>query len=240
MTDLSVLMPVYNASNYPPGWVERAVNSVLYYQPGIDVKLCIGDDGSNDGYLDRMVDERIRIVRAGDEPTGGSRAANAAANIATGRYFIILSCRSWYEPRSLAAMVKFLDSNERYGFCYGNTIKYMPNGYAAQKIAPPFNRNLFLNSFPSSFGYMYRREFWDEGARYGCDVYAEDEKRWVTIGDHYMLAQIVLKADGYAMKNLQVLHYQYGGVTQSNDILSKYKGRLMTRFRHLLEGAINV
>jgi len=235
MADLSVLLPIYNASRYPKGWVERALTSVLDYQTGINVEVCIGDDGSTDKFLDRLQDERIKIIRAGDEPTGGSRAANAAATIASGRYFIILSCRSWYEPQCLTAMVKFMDANERYGFCYGNTMKYYGDR-AIHKIAPPFNRQLFLQSFPTSFGYMYRREFWDNGARYGCDLYVKEEKKWITIGDHYMLAQIVSEADGFAMKNLQVLHYQYGEIAQSNDLLSKYKGRLMQEFNNLLGG----
>jgi glycosyltransferase involved in cell wall biosynthesis len=235
MIDLSVLMPVYNASHYPDGWVERALNSVLWYQPEIEVEVCIGDDGSNDGYLEKLLDERIRIVRAGDEPTGGSRAANAAATIAQGRYFIILSCRSWYQARSLTAMVNYLDNSPEIGFVYGDTMKYLPNGRAIYKQAAPYNPKLFMTSFPTSFGYMYRRGAFDNGARYGCDVYAEQEKRWLTIGDHYMLAQLVQdKWRGFAMRNLMVLHYQYGEVQQSTDLLSKYKGKLNGRLRLLL------
>jgi len=235
MIDLSVLLPVYNPSTYPKGWVERAINSVLWEQPDIEVELCIGDDGSYDKWLDRLTDERIHIVKVGERPTGGSQAANAAAGIAQGKYFIILSCRSWYEPRSLTAMVKFLDSHPNIGFVYGDVMKYSQHGGASYKQARPYNKSVLLQRFPTSFGYMYRRECWDNGARYGCDVYAEKEGRWVTIGDHFLLAQIVLQGwDGFAMTNLMTLHYQYGGVEQSNDLLSKYKPKLMKKFNKLL------
>ena len=233
--DVSVLLPIYNAGSYPKGWVDRAINSVLCDQPDIEVELCIGDDGSTDKYLKKLNDERIHIVRAGDEPTGGSKATNAAAAIAKGRYFIILSCRSWYEQRSLTAMVMYLDSHPEVGFVYGDVMKYSQYGRASYKPALPYNERVLLQRFPTSFGYMYRRECWDNGARYGCDVYAEAEKRWVTIGDHYMLAQIVLQGyKGFAMRNLMSLHYQYGGVKQSNDLLSKYKPQLMKKFNKLL------
>ena len=236
MTDLSVLLPVYNASRYPDGWVERAITSVLDYQPGIQTEVCIGDDGSTDKFLTGLKDKRIKIVRASEEPTGGSRAANAAASIADGRYFIILSCRSWYEARALSAMVHFLDNNPDIGFCYGDTTKFLEDGRPIYKQAAPYNPKLFMTSFPTSFGYMYRREAWDEGARYGCDVYAEQEKQWMTIGDHYMLAQLVqMGYQGFAMRNLMVLYYQYGHIKQSNDLLAKYKGKLNNEMKRLLK-----
>ena len=82
---------------------------------------------------------------------------------------------------------------------------------------------------------MYRRSAWDNGARYGCDVYAEEEKQWVTIGDHFMLAQLIqMGLDGQALRDLVVLHYEYGGIPQSNDLLSKYKPVLMNTFYRLL------
>lgn len=98
-----------------------------------------------------------------------------------------------------------------------------------------------MTSFPTSFGYMYRREAWDEGARYGCDVYAEPEKKWITIGDHYMLAQLVqMGYRGFAMRNLMVLYYQYGHIKQSTDLLSKYKGKLNAEMARLLRSKKNV
>ena len=237
MTDLSVLMPVYNASRYPAGWVERAIDSVLE-QPDISVELCIGDDGSDDGYLDRLHDNRIFVTRAGDHPSGGSRAADAAAGIAHGRYFIILSCRSWYERRALTAMVRHLDEHPEIGIVWGNTIRQHANGHLERKDAPIWNPQLFLRSFPTSFGYMYRREGYDRGARYDCSIQASDGT-WFSIGDHYMLAQLVKMGFTGAPLRMQVLYYQYGHVPQAGDLLHVYRARLYEKFNQQL-GAFHV
>lgn len=233
MTDLSVLMPVYNASRYPEGWVERAIDSVLC-QPEIDIELCIGDDGSDDNYLWRFTDPRIKVVSASDKPQGGSTATNAAASIASGRYFIILSCRSWYEQRALTAMVRYLDNNPDIGFVWGNTFKCSPQGQPMFKEAAPFNPALFMRDFVTSFGYMYRREAWDRGARYGCDVQTKDG-RWLTIGDHWMQAQLILMDYKGAPMQMQVLYYQYGGIEQSNDLLQEYRPALYEEFSRLVK-----
>lgn len=235
MIDVSVLMPVYNASRYPAGWVERAIDSVLT-QPEISAEVCIGDDGSMDGYLDRFNGDRIRITRAGEHPTGGSRAADAAAGIARGRYFCMVSCRSWYAPRGLTTMVRYLDAHLDIGMCWGDTIKYVESGAGyIYKDAAQFNPKLFMRSFPTSFGYLFRREAWDAGARYDCTVQT-DEGMYISIGDHYMMAQLVQMGwIGAPLKGVQVLHYQYGHTPQAADVLAQYKSRLYDQFNKQLE-----
>ena len=236
MIDLSVIMPVYNAGSYPQGWFDKAINSVLD-QP-INVEVCIGDDGSTDDALDAFYmgfNRNVHVVRVGEEPTGGSRAGRAAANIATGRYRIILSCRSWYFENSLAAMVKYLDDNPQFTFTYGDTFLHFPNGKTVNKIPPPFEKKRFIKSFPCSFGYMYRSEYHHQGAEYGCEIFAEDEQRWFSIGDHFLLAQIIqLGGVGKYMEDLAVLNYRYGHKAQSSDSLGKYRKQLYSEFYRLL------
>lgn len=235
MKDLSVLLPIYNAGRYPAGWVDRAINSVLYQD--IDAEVCIGDDGSTDDYLSRYQDERIKIVRHENGPTGGSDAANLAGDAAEGRYFLILSCRSWYEPGSLKQMVRFLDRREDIGFVYGQSAMHLVNGTTYLKSPPAYSPEQWRHSFPWSFGYMYRREAWDCGCRYGITVYAENEKRYFTIGDHHMMMHLIhtMKYRGDVL-NALVLHYQYGVIPQEGDFLAKYKRQLQAEFERAWSG----
>lgn len=234
MIDLSVLMPVYNASRYPDGWMERTINSVLS-QPKINVELVIGDDGSTDDYLSTLTDPRIRMIRAGEQPSGGSAAADAAASIARGRYFIMVSCRSWYGKQALTALVNYLDAYQCIDIVWGNTIRYHADGLPPEcKSAPLWNPRLFLRSFVTSFGYMYRREGWDAGARYECSVQMDDGT-WMSIGDHFMLAQLIKLGYIGAPVPINALYYQYGIVPQAGDNLARYRGKLYEKFQKQLE-----
>ena len=222
-------MPVYNASRYPDGWIERAITSVIT-QSEIDVEVCIGDDGSTDDFLHRFKDKRIKIARNENGPTGGADACNVAASVAKGKYFILLSCRSWYEERALTAMSMYLDSHPDIGFVYGTSYMHRENGAFHVKNLPAYTPEQWRHSFPWSFGYMYRREAWDKGCEYGVTIETKDG--YFTIADHDYIMQLihVMKYEGYVMQGLTTLHYQYGGA-QQNDFLAKYR----TQLTHLFE-----
>lgn len=235
MIDVSVLMPVYNAGRYPEGWVERAITSVVT-QSEIDVEVCIGDDNSTDGFLKRFKDDRIRIAKNPDGPTGGADACNCAASIARGKYFILLSCRSWYQDRALTAMSKYLDTHPEIGFVYGSSVMYLPDGNFQFKHPPAYTPQQWRHAFPWSFGYMYRREAWDAGCKYGVTIETLDG--YFTIADHDYIMQLihVMKYKGYVMQGLTTLHYQYGGTKQQSNYLAKYKAQLTHLFEQRWRG----
>lgn len=243
MPDVSVIMPVYNITKYPDGWVERAISSVLEYQ-ACSVELCIGDDASTDKTpkLLRSLAEKNENIKVAfsQKNTGGAGNSNLAAGMATGNYFILLSCRSWYEPGSLAVMADYLDMNPVYGFVYGNTV-FHHKTKTTLKIAEEFAPELFKTKFASSFGYMYRREAWDAGSRYDCTIWIPEEKRFMTIADRSMIMSLIYDR-GFDGKHLDItaLHYVRGGVTQMNDLLVRYKAQMMNEYKrrwaHVLGG----
>ena len=243
--DVSVIMPVYNIYSYPDGWVERAVSSVLENQ-ACNVELCIGDDASTDKTqtaLKKMAElnpEKIKVAYS-YKNTGGAGNCNLAAEMATGKYFILLSCRSWYEPGSLAVMAHYLDQHPEIGFVYGNTF-FHDGKYSRLKIPAAFSPEAFKHSFISSFGYMWRRDAWDAGSRYGCTVYIPQAKRHMTIADRDMVMSLIFDHN-YAGKwlNLLALNYARGGVAQMNDLLMEHRKLMLDEFRrkwaHVLGGA---
>jgi glycosyltransferase involved in cell wall biosynthesis len=234
--DVSVIMPIYNLKRYPTGWVERAISSVLEHQRGIRVQLCIGDDASTDGtqsILAGLVEKNSNIqVAYARRNTGGCDACNHAASTAEGKYFILLSCRSWYEPDSLARMAEYLDRNSKTGFVYGNTRFH--GDVSRLKIAQEFSREVFCRTFASSFGYMFRRQAWDAGSRYDCKIWLPEEKRYMSIADRHMVMSLIFDRN-YSGKHLDLLTLNYfvGGVGQMNDLFDKHRKLMMDEYRRI-------
>lgn len=93
---ISVIVPVYNVSNY----LERCVQSLLD-QSYADFELILVDDGSTDdsGQLcDQLAqqDQRIKVIH---KPNGGlSDARNAGLEVASGQWLSFVDSDDWVEP----------------------------------------------------------------------------------------------------------------------------------------------
>lgn len=96
----SILMPVYNVE---PIYLSRALKSVLN-QSYKNWELCIADDCSTDErvikYLYNVHDDRIKI-RMQKKNGGISAATNAAAEMATGDYLLLMDNDDWLYPNAL-------------------------------------------------------------------------------------------------------------------------------------------
>lgn len=101
MTELSILMPVYNEE----GTVERAIDRVVGADLGADsYELVIVDDGSTDRTRNllggREWPEQIRIIQAA-ENRGKGQAIRTALAEARGTYAVILDADLEYDPNDL-------------------------------------------------------------------------------------------------------------------------------------------
>ena len=101
MTELSVLMPVYNEE----ATVERAIRRVLDADVGTDdYELVVVDDGSSDRTREVLRDgdwpERVRIHYA-QRNGGKGRAIREAMRQAEGRFAVILDADLEYNPNDL-------------------------------------------------------------------------------------------------------------------------------------------
>ena len=107
MTEISVIVPVYNVRDY----LEECVNSILG-QSCPNWELILVDDGSSDGsgeLCDRLAaaDERIRVLHW---PNGGVGAArNAGLDAAEGEYILFLDADDSYEPAAMERLLSLID-----------------------------------------------------------------------------------------------------------------------------------
>jgi glycosyltransferase involved in cell wall biosynthesis len=162
MTELSVLMPVYNEE----ATIERAIERVLGADLGTDsYELVIVDDGSSDGTHRLLAGgdwpEQVRITFA--EPNRGKGAAvRKALAEARGKYSVILDADLEYDPADLAKLLPVLrdevadavfgtrsfQSHTSYSFWYvmGNRLitlatnvlydTYLTDVYTCYKVMP--------------------------------------------------------------------------------------------------------
>jgi dolichol-phosphate hexosyltransferase len=101
MTELSILMPVYNEE----ATIERAIHRVLDADVGTDsYELVVVDDGSADRTREllgaREWPDRVRIIFAA-ENRGKGQAIRAALAEAQGTYSVILDADLEYDPNDL-------------------------------------------------------------------------------------------------------------------------------------------
>lgn len=224
--DISVLMPAYNTvENYRPGMLKWVVEQTLRLQPGVSVELCIVDDASTDDTPDLLAqlgDRYPQIIYTHHRTNQGvAGALNSAAELARGRYFIVQSVRSWYEPGCFKVLVDALEARPEIGFVYG-----MTQYHGVQQglhIPPPFRREDFFRHFVSLFGYLYRREAWERGCRY--QPYLQREGRSIDVSDYDFVMQLIvkLKWEGLALREQKALHYLYSGEGQMTNLVHKYQ-----------------
>jgi glycosyltransferase involved in cell wall biosynthesis len=104
-----------------PEWLREAVASALA-QEGCEIELVLIDDGSPEPVavmLEDFDDRRLRIERV---PHGGlSRARNAGAALARGRYVRFIDADDYYPPESTARLVRLIDGRDDL-ITYGATL----------------------------------------------------------------------------------------------------------------------
>lgn len=227
--DVSVLMAVYNGvENYPTHCaLGAAILRSLYEQAGVTVEVCAVDDASTDASwstLQTFADLcNVKIARHATN-RGPAAAYQTAAEMATGRYIILQSVRSWYEPGAFALMVNALDENPDIGFVYGKTQYH--GAREDTYTPPPFVRSRFWHSFDSLFGYMYRREALDAGCEYVG--YLQRDGRPVDVADYDFVMQLVVKMGwrGLALRDALCLHYWYSGEGQQTNLVHEYQAEI--------------
>ena len=107
--DVSIILPVYNASVY----LQKCVDSILS-QDGCDIELIIIDDGSTDG-SEFMVDEyALRDDRVIVEHIAFSDVANARNHgiaLATGKYVMFVDSDDWISDGCVSKIFNYAWSN---------------------------------------------------------------------------------------------------------------------------------
>jgi len=221
--DVSILLPVWNGiANYPEGFLQRAIDSVLFQQPSISVELCIVDDGSTDEtaqFLGLLTDKRIKLAH--NPHLGPAATLNDAADMATGRYMIQFSTRTWFELDGLNHLVQALDEHPEAGFAYGRMQLHGVWNFTTNP--PPFDRARCWREFRENF-FLYRAEAYHA---YGCRYsnYFIKPEGYVGACDKDFLMQMIVNLgwSGIAVPDHLIAHYYRSSDGQLTDLLLKYK-----------------
>jgi glycosyltransferase involved in cell wall biosynthesis len=114
MTDLSVVMPVYNEAPHVPATIDALVEAVERSE--FDAELVLVDDGSNDGSADavrRTVAERLPLIVVRQQNRGRFAARRTGLEAASGEWVLLLDARVRLEPTALAFVHGRLGPGER-------------------------------------------------------------------------------------------------------------------------------
>ncbi|MDL2232647.1 glycosyltransferase [Ruminococcaceae bacterium OttesenSCG-928-L11] len=114
--DVSIIIPVYNGSNY----INEAINSALS-QTYHSIEVIVVDDGSNDNGLTKdIIFSYGKKIRFFSKENGGvASALNYGIKKMRGKYFSWLSHDDLYTPDKIARQMKALykQSNDAIAFC---------------------------------------------------------------------------------------------------------------------------
>lgn len=118
MTDISVIVPVYNLKLLLP----RCMNSLLK-QTASNYEVILVDDGSTDGsdkLCDQFADKYPGFVRTIHKVNGGlSSARNAGMDIAQGLYVIFPDPDDWVEPNYILRLSELQNQYQPDLLCVG-------------------------------------------------------------------------------------------------------------------------
>jgi glycosyltransferase involved in cell wall biosynthesis len=171
VTDLSIIIPCYNARS----WICGSISSALAQQ-GASIEIIVVDDGSTDGSADvieRQFGSQIRLVRTLNR--GPSAARTLGTSLAGGRFIQYLDADDVLAPGKLAMQAEALREN-RADVAYGDWQKliagsdgsYQPGPHVVRKMDGPPELALFTDFWCPPAAYLFRRGIvdrvaWHEG-----------------------------------------------------------------------------
>ncbi|NMD01005.1 MAG: glycosyltransferase family 2 protein [Bacteroidales bacterium] len=119
-TEISVIIPFYNASDF----IDETIQSVLN-QTFQNWEIILVNDGSTDNSADiskKYLSERIFLYE--QKNMGVSMARNVGLKKAKGKYVVFLDADDILSNSFLEKRYDFLETNPQYGFCCSNIIMF--------------------------------------------------------------------------------------------------------------------
>jgi len=128
---VSIIIPVYNGSNY----LKDAIDSALV-QTYKNIEIIVVNDGSTDeGEAEKIaLSYGDRITYISKENGGVSTALNAGINVMTGDYFSWLSHDDMYYPDKIEKQVNIINKNTELKVLFCNTEIISANGTVLKSV----------------------------------------------------------------------------------------------------------
>lgn len=260
MTEISIIVPVYNVEAY----LSRCVNSILT-QTYDDFELILVDDGSTDNsgkICDNFVssDPRIRVIHK--ENGGVSSARNAGLDICVGKYVSFVDSDDFIAPIMLENLHSLAEKEKADIVDCGFTRVFdstQPQDITSTDEYTITDGRTAIRNLPgaaSSWAKLYRRELFrnlrfEEGRIYEDTLllpflYYEAEKVVTTPASYYCYFQRPgsIMQSNYSIKNLDILYvyemrldfFAEKGLTEAYNLLNAdYPFILVKTLRKLKE-----
>ncbi len=143
MTDLSVIIPIYNAEAHLEALVATLREQrVLGPEATINAEVLLVDDGSNDAspaMLDRIAHEHPAVVVLQSRHGGPAEARNAGLAAASGKYVYFMDQDDYIVPGTLECMMAVLASAgaDTVHFAYAQPTVEQVDEWRAKSIGTP-------------------------------------------------------------------------------------------------------
>lgn len=208
MTEISVLVPVYNVALYLEQCLDSLINQTFQ-----NFEIVCVDDGSTDesgGILDRyaLMDARIKVIHK--KNTGYGNTMNVALDHAAGNYIAILESDDFAEPDMLQKLYDWAEAQnadvvkgDYFHYADGqDTFVNRLGVYEKETMINVFSCPDILNLADSIWSCLYKRSFlMDHGIRF-------HETQGASYQDISFSLQVWLQAERVCFIKDPLLHYR--------------------------------
>lgn len=211
MPDLSVIIPVYNASRY----FDECLQSILD-QPFRDIELICVDDGSTDQSCDILKsyanrDSRMKVIR--QDNSGPSAARNAGLSLVSGRFVAFADSDDIVDPQMYSTMVSLADRYDldAVGCCFDtfpdvrvSHYEFLTGQILDFKGLIATNKRIFSsNDFSLCWRYLFRRKVIEDfGIRFREDIRFGEDTVFVT--------EVMAHSEHIYLIDKPLYHYRVG------------------------------
>lgn len=188
MSDISVIIPTYNDSDFLP----RAVTSVLN-QDSKARDLIVVDDGSTKDPepVLRPFGDEVQLIR--QENRGCAGARNTGAGHANGSGLLFLDVDDELTPCALGALEAEMERSGA-GVVFGKVVKRGPDADSPEELVGdrrgctgtpphPAERNFWKSSIQTCGSAVIRRDVFEDVGEFATELrYVEDRNIWIRLG----------------------------------------------------------
>lgn len=191
---VSVVIPVYNGSNYLAEAIESALS-----QTYTNIEVLVINDGSDDDGNTRDIalsyGDKIRYFEK--ENGGVSSALNLGIKEMRGDYFAWLSHDDMWLPDKIEKQIRFFQENPVYKICYTDVYQINAKGKIIKSIDMPWYprkkaiRELFKKMYIHGCSVMVHKDCFDKVGPFSEELtYTQDADIWFRLSRFFEFARV--------------------------------------------------
>lgn len=224
---VSILMPVYNGSEY----IEEAIESLIK-QTYRNLEIIVVDNASTDDSVEkveRFDDDRIHVY-VNDENKGQLYSLQRGVSLAHGKYVARLDCDDVSTPERIETQLKYMEAHPEVMLCGCNTYEIIDR--EVQKVKNIENnkeenvkiKSLYYDSVAHSSFFFRREELEKAGIGYEKYKYAQDYHMIFDILERSEVVRLPQYMVGYRMHEGQTTYSFSDSVKEKeeDEIVSTY------------------